>query len=102
MKLYAIDLYKRIVKPVYHHILCSIQSQTGGGRKQARLACLRRPRRSPMVRELGCVLTIPAPAAGELIRALRRTGGDLEADLRQALAAIQSMGTGVHSGFQAE
>ncbi len=115
MKPYAIDLCKRIVKSVYHRALCNIQSQTGGGRKQARLACQRELGLGsivdtdyggrgvpPIVRELGCVLTIPAPAAGELTRALGRTGGDLEADLRQALTAARPVGIGVRSGFQAE
>ena len=54
------------------------------------------------VREFGCVLTIPTSAAGGLTRAVTTAGGDLEAHLRQALAAIRSVGIVVRSGFQAE
>jgi hypothetical protein len=93
----------------------ALTSQTGGGRKQAGLARQRelslgsvvdtnRGGRGvpPIVRQLGCVLTIPAPAAGELARAVATTDGDFEGNLRWALAASRSVGIGVRSSFQAK
>ncbi len=57
----------------------------------------------PLVRESGCVPSVPtilAPAADEPTRAVAMADGDPEDGIRRVLAAGRSVGTGTRSGFR--